>query len=93
MTVYNTGYHGTGPDALSPHSGNGFSTPDRDNDASAQYVCGKAYLSGFWYVGCWGCGLTACYGNVDSFLWSDSAGSITLPQLYVLGATMWLKCP
>ncbi|KAK3088877.1 hypothetical protein FSP39_024886 [Pinctada imbricata] len=51
------GYHGNGTDGLGYASGMGFSTQDRDNDASSTH-CAMYYLAGWWYKHCH-------YGNLN----------------------------
>ena len=61
-----SGYSGTTIDALRPHSGNRFTTIDRDNDPSG-VNCALEYSAGlFWCYSCYTVSLNGKYYHMDT---------------------------
>ncbi|XP_052760931.1 tenascin-R-like [Mya arenaria] len=56
------GYEGTAGDSLSYHSGQPFSTYDRDNDAHSTN-CAAVYKGAWWHKSCHQSNLNGEYGN------------------------------
>ena len=67
------GYTGTAGDALSPvHSGQQFSTRDRDNDDASGSNCAVEYGAAWWYRACFASHLNGRYNiSVYWFAWRD----------------------
>lgn len=65
-TLYTSGYSGNATDAMSYSSNMGFSTRDKDNDASSTN-CAYYYESGWWFKHCQMCNLNGRY-NIG-FIW------------------------
>lgn len=71
------GFSGNASDAMEYHNGMSFSSPDKDNDASAATHCGRFYGSGWWYNHCqfvningrFNTGIT--WYNIDAQEWSE----------------------
>ncbi|XP_053380478.1 angiopoietin-2-like [Mercenaria mercenaria] len=76
-TLYISGYSGNVTDAMSYSTNMGFSTRDRDNDASSTN-CAFYYESGWWFKHCQMCNLNGRY-NIG-FMWfnQDTSGWIRL---------------
>ena len=81
------GYSGNaGRDAFSYHNGMMFTTYDRDNDLVGN--CAVSWGGGFWYKGCYRCGVNV--GREDSswgFAWHHLPGG-----WYLQTSRMWLQC-
>jgi Fibrinogen beta and gamma chains, C-terminal globular domain len=58
-----SGYSGDAGDSLSVHSGQTFSTHDRDNDASGSH-CATVGGGGFWFLDCYSAGLNNRDGKI-----------------------------
>jgi len=78
------GYSGNaGHDAFDYHSGQMFSTYDRDNDPYSPYSCAARKGGGFWYNGCSQCNVN----GARIFYWADLPGGHELQW-----SRMWLQC-
>ena len=63
-------YTGDAGDSLSSHSGQKFSTPDRDHDSDYDRHCAQVYKSGWWFIkGCYWSNLNGQYlsGQQDKY--------------------------
>ncbi|XP_072179840.1 microfibril-associated glycoprotein 4-like [Diadema setosum] len=62
-------YYGTAGDALTTHSGQPFTTKDRDNDNWASKNCAKEYHGAWWYNSCFYASLNGEYlrGSSESY--------------------------
>jgi len=83
------GYSGNaGNDAFGYHNGRMFSTYDRDNDRWSRENCAARSGGGFWYNGCYRCGVNAVRNNDGwDFYWADLPGGPALQS-----SRMWLQC-
>ena len=66
----------TAGDSLSDHSGQSFSTVDRDNDLSASVHCSETYRGGWWYKDCHDSNLNGVWydkasNGEDGILWNS----------------------
>jgi len=78
------GYSGNaGRDAFIYNNGQMFSTYDRDNDLRSSLHCAAYFGGGFWYKGCYACGVN----SVLYFKWDGLPGGASLQS-----SRMWLQC-
>ena len=59
--LFVAGYTGDAGDSLSPHIGEKFSTPDRDEDSSTSKHCAQKYKAGWWFIFCYYSNLNGPY--------------------------------
>jgi len=81
----NAGYDKFGVDALTYHSGQMFSTYDRDNDQWSSGNCAEYYGGGFWHNSCYYCGVNQ--SPAVEFRWHGLPGGKQLQA-----SRMWLQC-
>jgi len=79
----NASYDALGRD----HSGEKFTTIDRDNDQWLTRNCAERIGGGFWWRVCGGCRVNGAHNRPDGFYWQDLPGGRDL-QL----SRMWLQC-
>ena len=64
----------TAGDALRQHDGMKWSSPDRDNDAMANWNCAQSLETSFWFSSCYGANPLGQYGGSgDKAMVWDSA--------------------
>ena len=81
------GYSGNaGHNSMYVHNGQMFSTYDRDNDPSKKGNCAAYFSGGFWFKGCYWCGVNNSRSAKD-FDWAGLPGGRELQK-----SRMWLQC-
>ena len=77
-----SGYSGNSSDGLGYHSGRGFTTKDRDNDAHAGN-CAEMFSGAWWYGSCHNSNLNGLWGSTEhgkGLTWHTTTGDYSSPS-------------